>query len=224
MGAPMLLDDEVVGALVLWRNEVNPFDDREMAIVTAFAGQAAMAVNGVKLVQAAGGTRRRARQEGRGARGVARGRRGGELEPGRRPRARPPSPCTPSSSPGPTAARSWSTPSATAASWSGASTGPSPTVVGTAAVDPDRPRRDPGRPRRTERRPIAVADLGAVRPRPAPADPPRRRLAVPGRRADAARGPDRRVVWSCGASGPATSPRRPSTCSRRSPASRHSPC
>ena len=51
MGAPMLLDDEVVGALTLWRNDVHPFDKREMAIVTAFAGQAAMAVNGVKLVQ-----------------------------------------------------------------------------------------------------------------------------------------------------------------------------
>jgi transcriptional regulator with GAF, ATPase, and Fis domain len=51
MGAPMLLDDEVVGALTLWRNDVSPFDEREMAIVTAFAGQAAMAVNGVKLVQ-----------------------------------------------------------------------------------------------------------------------------------------------------------------------------
>jgi signal transduction histidine kinase/ActR/RegA family two-component response regulator len=51
VGAPMLLDDEVVGALVLWRTEVSPFDEREMAIVTAFAGQAALAVNGVKLVQ-----------------------------------------------------------------------------------------------------------------------------------------------------------------------------
>jgi signal transduction histidine kinase/CheY-like chemotaxis protein len=51
MGAPMILDDEVVGALNLWRNEVNPFDEREMTIVTAFAGQAALAVNGVKLVQ-----------------------------------------------------------------------------------------------------------------------------------------------------------------------------
>jgi signal transduction histidine kinase/CheY-like chemotaxis protein len=51
MGAPMILDDEVVGTLTVWRNEVSPFDDREMAIVTAFAGQAAMAVNGVKLVQ-----------------------------------------------------------------------------------------------------------------------------------------------------------------------------
>lgn len=51
MGAPMLRDDEVVGALLLWRNDVSPFDEREMAIVTAFAAQAAMAVNGVKLVQ-----------------------------------------------------------------------------------------------------------------------------------------------------------------------------
>jgi signal transduction histidine kinase len=51
MGAPMLIDDEVVGTLNLWRNEVRPYDEREMAIVTAFAGQAAMAVNGVKLVQ-----------------------------------------------------------------------------------------------------------------------------------------------------------------------------
>ena len=51
MGAPLLVDGEVVGALLLWRNEVSPFDEREKAIVTAFATQAAMAVNGVKLVQ-----------------------------------------------------------------------------------------------------------------------------------------------------------------------------
>ncbi|HEY0473015.1 MAG TPA: GAF domain-containing protein [Kribbella sp.] len=51
MGAPLLIDDEVVGALAVWRNEVSPFDQREQAIVTAFAGQAAMAINGVKLVQ-----------------------------------------------------------------------------------------------------------------------------------------------------------------------------
>jgi len=51
MGAPMLVDDQVVGALNVWRTEVQPFDAREMAIVTAFAGQAAMAVHGVTLVQ-----------------------------------------------------------------------------------------------------------------------------------------------------------------------------
>src|SRR3954451_17596893 len=51
VGAPMIIDDEVVGALNLWRNDVRPFDQREMSIVTAFAGQAAMAVNNVQLVQ-----------------------------------------------------------------------------------------------------------------------------------------------------------------------------
>ena len=51
IAAPLVIDDEVVGTLNLWRNEVSPFDQREMAIVTAFAGQAAMAISGVKLVQ-----------------------------------------------------------------------------------------------------------------------------------------------------------------------------
>ena len=51
MGAPLVVDDEVVGALVLWRNEVSPFAEREMSIVTAFAGQAALAINEVHLVQ-----------------------------------------------------------------------------------------------------------------------------------------------------------------------------
>ena len=51
MGAPLVLDDQVVGALVLWRYEVSPFADREMSIVTAFAAQAALAIQGVRLVQ-----------------------------------------------------------------------------------------------------------------------------------------------------------------------------
>jgi signal transduction histidine kinase len=51
MGAPMLLDDEVIGALAVWRNDVSPFDEHEMAIVASFAGQAALAVKSVQLVQ-----------------------------------------------------------------------------------------------------------------------------------------------------------------------------
>ena len=51
MGAPMLLGDRVIGALAVWRNEVRPFDEREQAIVSAFAVHAAMAVSNVKLVQ-----------------------------------------------------------------------------------------------------------------------------------------------------------------------------
>jgi signal transduction histidine kinase/ActR/RegA family two-component response regulator len=51
MGAPMLVDGEVIGVLNLQRNQVSPFDEREQAIVSVFAGQAATAINGVKLVQ-----------------------------------------------------------------------------------------------------------------------------------------------------------------------------
>jgi GAF domain-containing protein len=51
MGTPLIVDDDVVGAMSVWRNDVSPFDEREMAILTAFAGQAAMAINGVMLVQ-----------------------------------------------------------------------------------------------------------------------------------------------------------------------------
>jgi signal transduction histidine kinase len=51
MGAPMLLDQRVVGVLNVWRDDVDPLDEREMALVSAFAAQAAMAVNTILLVQ-----------------------------------------------------------------------------------------------------------------------------------------------------------------------------
>lgn len=51
VAAPLIVEDAVVGALNVWRNEVRPFDDREMGIVSAFAVQAAIAVRGVTLVQ-----------------------------------------------------------------------------------------------------------------------------------------------------------------------------
>jgi signal transduction histidine kinase/ActR/RegA family two-component response regulator len=51
IAAPMLVDNQVIGALNLWRNEVKPFDAREVAIVSAFAAQAGLAVNAIKLVQ-----------------------------------------------------------------------------------------------------------------------------------------------------------------------------
>jgi len=52
MSAPMLLDDEVVGVLSLWRNEVSPFDRRAQAAVQAFAVQAAVVVRQIGLVRA----------------------------------------------------------------------------------------------------------------------------------------------------------------------------
>jgi signal transduction histidine kinase/DNA-binding response OmpR family regulator len=50
MGVPMLLDDEVVGVLSLWRTEVDPFTDRAVEVLTTFAAQAALAVRTVDLV------------------------------------------------------------------------------------------------------------------------------------------------------------------------------
>ena len=40
IGAPMLVDDEVVGVLNLWRNTVSPFSDREVELLTSYAAQA----------------------------------------------------------------------------------------------------------------------------------------------------------------------------------------
>ena len=51
MAAPMLLDDEVVGAISLVRTAVDPFDDRELALLEAFAAQAAVVVRNVHLVR-----------------------------------------------------------------------------------------------------------------------------------------------------------------------------
>jgi signal transduction histidine kinase/ActR/RegA family two-component response regulator len=52
MAAPMLLDDEVVGALNLWRSRVEPFDERAITLITAFAAHAAVAIRNVQLVRA----------------------------------------------------------------------------------------------------------------------------------------------------------------------------
>ena len=52
MGAPMLLDDEVIGVLTVWRTEVDPFEDRAITLLTAFASAAAIAVRNLDLVRA----------------------------------------------------------------------------------------------------------------------------------------------------------------------------
>ena len=52
LGVPMLIDDEVVGVVNLWRDEVNPFSDRAIELVTTFAAQAAIAIRNVDLVRA----------------------------------------------------------------------------------------------------------------------------------------------------------------------------
>jgi GAF domain-containing protein len=46
----MLKDDDVVGAIVIYRKEVRRFDDREIALVNDFAAQAVIAIENVRLL------------------------------------------------------------------------------------------------------------------------------------------------------------------------------
>jgi signal transduction histidine kinase/ActR/RegA family two-component response regulator len=52
LGVPMVIDDEVVGVVNLWRSDVDPFSDRAIELVTTFAAQAAIALRNVDLVRA----------------------------------------------------------------------------------------------------------------------------------------------------------------------------
>src|SRR3954447_20186591 len=51
LGAPMLAGDRVVGVLVLWRLEVEPFDGRTIELLHTLAAQAAIAIQNVELFQ-----------------------------------------------------------------------------------------------------------------------------------------------------------------------------
>jgi class 3 adenylate cyclase len=52
LGVPMLRDDTVIGLFVVWRREVRPFTEREIAILTTFADQATLAIENVRLFKA----------------------------------------------------------------------------------------------------------------------------------------------------------------------------
>lgn len=52
ISAPLILDDEVVGAISLWRKQVEPFDERTTEQLRVFAAQAAAVVRHVHLVRA----------------------------------------------------------------------------------------------------------------------------------------------------------------------------
>jgi signal transduction histidine kinase/ActR/RegA family two-component response regulator/putative methionine-R-sulfoxide reductase with GAF domain len=51
VSAPMLVEDDVVGVLLVWRTTVEPFDPRAIQLLEAFAAQAAIAVRHVGLMR-----------------------------------------------------------------------------------------------------------------------------------------------------------------------------
>jgi GAF domain-containing protein len=51
LGVPMVADERVVGVIILWREEVEAFDERTVDLVTTFAAQGAIAIQNVQLFQ-----------------------------------------------------------------------------------------------------------------------------------------------------------------------------